>query len=65
MGEFVEVLISFIVFDHVLNSRHQYVKHWYSQGRIKEWAQRVGPPFCPVIYFFSKRVSDGTLSFVT
>ena len=26
VGEFVEVLISFIVFDHVLNSRQQCVK---------------------------------------
>ena len=65
MGEFVEVLISFIVFDHVLNSRHQCVKHWYSHGRIKGRAQVVGPTFYPVIFFFSKRVSDGTLSFVT
>ena len=65
MGEFVEVLISFIGFDHVLNSRHQCVKHWYSHGRIGGEGPGGRSPFCPVIFFFSKRVSDSTLSFVT
>ena len=65
MGEFVDFLYSFIVFDHVFNSRQQCVNIDIPTGGLRGGPRGPASPFVREFFCFCKRVSNGVSSFAT